>query len=123
MNPHKVEALRKALDEWQKANHWASNYRHEDVLGEYTRKLKQAEENLLRAAQALLAEQPAPLLANGGGYQPGQRVRILPGDALTDALVGREVEVVGDDRGLGRVRVAEVGQAMVHYVLRELVKP
>jgi hypothetical protein len=35
MNPHKVEALRKALDE----------------LGEYTRKLKQAEENLRRAAR------------------------------------------------------------------------
>jgi len=56
MTSDKVQAMRKALDEWERAKAWADRYAHEDVLGEYTAKLKLAEDNVRRAALALVQE-------------------------------------------------------------------
>jgi hypothetical protein len=53
-----AEAMKSALREWERAIAWRDTYQHEDVLGEYSEKVKQAHKKVVQAARMLAKDEP-----------------------------------------------------------------
>lgn len=55
-----VEAMQRAIENWRAMKNWRDSYQHEDVLGEYSKRLDSARERMLARAAELVAGEDLP---------------------------------------------------------------